>query len=87
MTPFGKHRTQGQTMTSLRSRSGMPEYSGIRITSAEKDRLVGEIAVDHRHLNKGGIVHGSAFLAFADDLGGAIAGLNVPEGFRTTTLE
>jgi acyl-coenzyme A thioesterase PaaI-like protein len=43
---------------------------GIRITSADKDKLVGEIDVDHRHLNKGGIVHGGALLAFADDLGG-----------------
>ena len=25
--------------------------------------------------------------AFADDLGGALAGLNVPPGFRTTTIE
>jgi hypothetical protein len=58
----------------------MPEYFGIRITSAEKDKLVGEIDVDHRHLNKGGIVHGGALLAFADDLGGTVAGLNIPEG-------
>ena len=25
--------------------------------------------------------------AFADDLGGTLAGLNVPPGFRTTTIE
>jgi 1,4-dihydroxy-2-naphthoyl-CoA hydrolase len=74
-------------MTSLPPRSGMPEHFGIRITSAEKDKLVGEIDVDHRHLNKGGIVHGGALLAFADDLGGTVAGLNIPEGFRTTTIE
>jgi 1,4-dihydroxy-2-naphthoyl-CoA hydrolase len=70
-------------MTSLPPRSGMPEHFGIRITSAEKDKLVGEIDVDQRHLNKAGIVHGGALLAFADDLGG----LNIPEGFRTTTIE
>ena len=74
-------------MTSLPPRSGMPEHFGIRITSAERDKLVGEIDVDHRHLNKGGIVHGGALLAFADDLGGTVAGLNIPEGFRTTTIE
>jgi 1,4-dihydroxy-2-naphthoyl-CoA hydrolase len=74
-------------MTSLLPRSGMPEHFSIRITSAEKDKLVGEIDVDHRHLNKGGIVHGGALLAFADDLGGTVAGLNIPEGFRTTTIE
>jgi hypothetical protein len=31
---------------------------------------------------KGGIVHGDALLAFADDLGGTVAGLNISEGFR-----
>jgi 1,4-dihydroxy-2-naphthoyl-CoA hydrolase len=74
-------------MTSLPPRSGMPEHFGIRITSAEQDKLVGGIDVDQRHLNRGGIVHGGALLAFADDLGGSVAGLNIPEGFRTTTIE
>src|SRR5271156_2492993 len=74
-------------MTSLPSRSGMPEHFGIRITSADRDKLVGEIDVDQRHLNRGGIVHGGALLAFADDLGGTVAGLNIAEGFRTTTIE
>jgi uncharacterized protein (TIGR00369 family) len=32
-------------------------------------------------------LHGGALAAFADDLGGALAGLNVPPGFRTTTIE
>jgi len=32
-------------------------------------------------------VHGGALAAFADDLGGRLAGLNVPPGFRTTTIE
>jgi len=38
-------------MISILPRSGMPEHFGIRITSADKDKLVGEIDVDHRHLN------------------------------------
>jgi hypothetical protein len=50
---------------------------GIRITSAEQDKLVGEIDVDQRHLNRGGVVHGGALLAFAGDLGGTVAGLNI----------
>jgi uncharacterized protein (TIGR00369 family) len=69
------------------SRPGMPEHFGIRIVSTAKDRLVGEIDVDDRHLNRRGIVHGGALLAFADDLGGGVAALNVPDGFRTTTIE
>ena len=74
-------------MTSAFTNPGMPEHFGIRVTSAEKDKLLGELHADHRHLNRGGHVHGGALAAFADDLGGTLAGLNVPPGFRTTTVE
>jgi 1,4-dihydroxy-2-naphthoyl-CoA hydrolase len=74
-------------MNSAAHTSGMPEHFGIRITSADKDKLVGELDADHRHLNRGGHVHGGALAAFADDLGGTLAGLNVSLGFRTTTVE
>ena len=74
-------------MTSTPARSGMPEHFGIRITEAHRDKLVGELDVDDRHLNNSGHVHGGALAAFADDLGGRLAGLNVPPGFRTTTIE
>jgi len=74
-------------MTSTSDRSGMPGHFGIRITRADKDKLVGELDADDRHLNNSGHVHGGALAAFADDLGGALAGLNVLPGFRTTTIE
>jgi len=35
-------------MTSTPAPSGMPEYFGIRITDADKDKLVGELDVDDR---------------------------------------
>jgi len=74
-------------MTSTLARSGMPAHFGIRIADADKDKLVGELDVDDRHLNNSGHVHGGALAAFADDLGGTLAGLNVPAEFRTTTIE
>jgi uncharacterized protein (TIGR00369 family) len=74
-------------MTSTPARSGMPGHFGIRTTEADKDKLVGELDVDDRHLNNHGHVHGGALAAFADDLGGRLAGLNVAPGFRTTTIE
>jgi hypothetical protein len=74
-------------MTSTPARSGMPGHFGIRIADAAKDKLVGEMDTDDRHLNNGGHVHGGALAAFADDLGGTLAGLNAPKGFRTTTIE
>ena len=75
------------SMTSTSARSGMPAHFGIRITDADKDKLVGELDVDDRHLNNSGHVHGGALVAFAVDLGGTLAGLNVPAEFRTTTIE
>src|ERR1700747_3307903 len=74
-------------MTSTPDRSGMPGHFGIRVTEAEKDKLVGELDADDRHLNNSGRVHGGALAAFPDDLGGALAGLNIPPGFRTATFE
>src|ERR1700752_658389 len=61
-------------MTSTPARSGMSEHFGIRVTDANKDKLVGELDVDDRHLNNHGHVHGGALAAFADDLGGRLAG-------------
>src|SRR5262252_6199659 len=75
------------SMTSTSARSGMPAHFGIRIADANRDKLVGELDVDDRHLNNSGHVHGGALAAFADDLGGTLAGLNVSPGFRTTTIE
>src|SRR3981081_4761184 len=74
-------------MTFSPPRSGMPEHFGIRVVEAAKDRLVGEMDADDRPLNNSVHVHGGALAAFADDLGGGLAGLNAPKGFRTTTIE
>ncbi len=74
-------------MAPVRPRKNMPAHFGIRIVSAEKDKVVGEIDADERHLNNLGIVHGGAYMAFADDLGGTAAGLNIADGMRTTTVE
>jgi 1,4-dihydroxy-2-naphthoyl-CoA hydrolase len=81
LTILGKH------MTAIRPRTNMPEHFGIRIVSAEKDKVIGEIDADERHLNNRGIVHGGAYMAFADDVGGTTAGLNIPPESSTTTIE
>jgi 1,4-dihydroxy-2-naphthoyl-CoA hydrolase len=65
----------------------MARHFGIRILAADKDKVVGEIDADERHLNAGGIVHGGAYMAFADELGGHAAGLHLTPGTRTTTIE
>ena len=63
----------------------MSAHFGIRIVSADKDKVVGEIDADDRHLNNNGIVHGGALMAFADDLGGTTAGLNIDRAVSSTT--
>ncbi|SRR5258708_7203701 len=68
-------------------RAGMALHFGIRIVAADKDKVVGEIDADDRHVNAGGIVHGGAYMAFADELGGHAAGLHLLPGTRTTTIE
>ena len=68
-------------------RDGMAGHFGIRIVASSKEKVVGEMEADHRHLNAGGIVHGGAYMAFADDVGGTIAGLNKPADMSTTTVE
>jgi 1,4-dihydroxy-2-naphthoyl-CoA hydrolase len=74
-------------MATIRPRANMPAHFGIRIVSAEKDKVVGEIDADERHLNNHGIVHGGAYMAFADDVGGTTAGLNIAADMSTTTIE
>lgn len=70
-----------------RRRRRLRLHFGIRITSADKDRIFGEMDADERHLNAFGILHGGALMAFADDLGGSGARFHIPAGARTTTIE
>ncbi|MFI4948807.1 MAG: PaaI family thioesterase [Alphaproteobacteria bacterium] len=65
----------------------MARHFGVRIIAEAKDKVVGEIDADDRHLNAGGIVHGGAYMAFADELGGHLAGLHLAPGMGTTTIE
>jgi uncharacterized protein (TIGR00369 family) len=71
----------------LPPRAGMPLHFGIRIISAGKDRVQGEMDADDRHVNAFGIVHGGALMAFGDDLGGTGSRFHIPPGARTTTIE
>ncbi len=63
------------------------DLMGVEIVEASKARVVGRLAVREELTTGGHILHGGAYMAFADSLG-AIAGfLNLPPGARTTTLE
>jgi len=60
---------------------------GIELSVAEKDRVVGRLTVREDLTTGGHILHGGAYMAFADTLGAIGAVLNLLPGTRTTTLE
>ena len=69
--------------------TGMPfsNLMGVEIVERSKERVVGRLAVREDLCTAGGILHGGAFMAFADALGAIGGFLNLPAGARTTTLE
>lgn len=60
---------------------------GIRMISAAKDRLEAELEVTPERCTIPATLHGGAIMAFADNLGGCGAVLNMAEGFMTATVE
>jgi 1,4-dihydroxy-2-naphthoyl-CoA hydrolase len=68
---------------------GMPfaELMGVEIVEREKSRVVGRLTVRADLCTSGGILHGGAYMAFADSLGAVGGFLNLAAGARTTTLE
>jgi 1,4-dihydroxy-2-naphthoyl-CoA hydrolase len=66
---------------------GMARTLGVRLTSVSKKRIVAEMPVRSKHLNRSGRVNGGALMAFADVLGATGTVANLPPGYRTTTLE
>ena len=68
-------------------RGGMAKTLGVRLTHVSKQRVVAEMAVSQKHLNRSGRVNGGALMAFADVVGATGTVANLPPGHRTTTLE
>ncbi|MFZ5719671.1 MAG: PaaI family thioesterase [Pseudomonadota bacterium] len=69
--------------------TGMPfsNLMGMDVLERSKDRVRGRLAVRDDLCTAGGILHGGAFMAFADALGATGAVMNLEPGARTTTLE
>ena len=68
-------------------RGGMAKNLGVRLLKVTKQRIVAEMPVEEKHLNRSGRVNGGALMAFADLLGATGTVANLPPGHRTTTLE
>src|SRR5262249_19695571 len=60
---------------------------GAKIVEVSRDRVVAELPVREELGNRNGALHGGVVMAVADNLGGAAALLNLPEGAGTTTIE
>lgn len=64
-----------------------PGLMGIALEIAEPDRVVARMTVRPDLCTTGSILHGGAFMAFADTIGAVATVLNMPKGARTTTIE
>ena len=64
-----------------------PGLMGVQITEMAPDRVLATMRVRPDLCTSGGILHGGAYMAFADTLGAVGTVLNLPAGKRTTTTD
>jgi len=63
------------------------ELLGIRLISADPERVTAEMPVRADLCTLPAVLHGGAIMALADTLGAYATVLNLPEGATTTTIE
>ncbi|MEO7245323.1 MAG: PaaI family thioesterase [Rubrivivax sp.] len=64
-----------------------PGLMGVRLTALEPGRVVAELEVRPELCTGGGILHGGAYMAFADTLGAVGTLQHLTDGQRTTTTD
>jgi 1,4-dihydroxy-2-naphthoyl-CoA hydrolase len=64
-----------------------PGLMGVEVTELSPERVVATMRVRPDLCTSGGILHGGAYMAFADTLGAIGTVINMPEGKRTTTTD
>lgn len=64
-----------------------PGLMGVRIVEVTPERVVGELEVRADLCTGGGILHGGAYMAFADTLGALGTVVNLAAGKTTTTTD
>jgi uncharacterized protein (TIGR00369 family) len=64
-----------------------PGLMGVRLVELAPERVVGELRVRPDLCTTGQVLHGGAYMAFADTLGAVGTVLNMPTGKRTTTTD
>lgn len=63
------------------------DHLGLRILSAQPDRIVAEMLASPQLINRNGTLHGGAVMGMADHLGGLGAFLNIGATESTATVE
>ena len=64
-----------------------PGLMGLRLREVTPERVLAELTVRPDLCTTGGVMHGGAFMAFADTLGAVGTVLNMGAGKRTTTTD
>lgn len=64
-----------------------PGLMGLRVVSLAPERVLGELLVRPDLCTTGGILHGGAYMAFADSLGAIGTVISLPSGKMTTTTD
>ena len=64
-----------------------PGLMGVRLLELAPERVLAELEVRAALCTSGGILHGGAYMAFADTLGAVGTLLNLPAGKGTTTTD
>jgi len=64
-----------------------PGLMGVRLLELAPERVLAELEVRADLCTSGGILHGGAYMAFADTLGAVGTLLNLPAGKGTTTTD
>ncbi|RYX90092.1 MAG: PaaI family thioesterase [Comamonadaceae bacterium] len=64
-----------------------PGLMGVRLTHVEPGKVLAEMEVRADLCTAGGILHGGAYMAFADTLGAVGTVVDLEDGQRTTTTD
>lgn len=70
-----------------RNNAPFAKIMGVKMTLVTKDRIEAVLEVTPDHCTIPATLHGGAIMAFADNLGGVGAFLNMPDGGQTSTVE
>jgi 1,4-dihydroxy-2-naphthoyl-CoA hydrolase len=65
----------------------LPGLMGVRLIELTPEKVVAEMEVRPDLCTAGGILHGGAYMAFADTLGAVGTIVNLPAGASTTTTD